>query len=101
MVNFSDFIQDENFKQDNKSENYDNKNTAQVSNEKLEDLINRYSTYSNDKLLSEFMRLTLEKKKRGELTENELSNIKNTILPFLNEEQKSNLENLIKMVKNV
>lgn len=100
MTNFSDFVKDKNSKQDSKTENY-NKNTNEMSNEKLEDLISKYSSYSNDKLLSEFMRLTLEKKQRGELSESELNNIKSTILPYLNEEQKRNLENLIKMVNNV
>lgn len=104
MANFSDFIQTEKSKEDVKSSTTHTSaksNNSNMSNEKLEDMINKYSEYSNDKLLEEFMKLTIEKKKKGELTESELNNIKNTILPFLNDEQKKNLDNIIKMVKNV
>jgi hypothetical protein len=51
--------------------------------------------------MSEFIKLTLEKKKRGELSDSELENIKSTISPMLNLEQKESLEKLLDMVKNV
>ena len=47
------------------------------------------------------MKLTLEKKKKGVLDEKELNNIKSTIEPFLNDEQKSNLDKILNMVRNV
>ena len=100
MSNFSDYIKTEN------SSNANNSNDAKKANKKytqeeLEDMINNYSQYDNNKLMSEFLRLTLEKKRKGELRLEELEKIKNTLYPMLNEEQKSKLNQILEMVKNV
>ena len=50
--------------------------------------------------MGEFLRLTIEKKKRGELKKEELQTIKQTIYPYLNDEQKQNL-NQVKMKVNL
>ena len=97
MANFSDYVKNENNNINSDNTYRDNVN----KNEKLEEMIENYSKLSENDLMKEFMRLTLEKKKNGNLSDKELENIKNTILPFLNNEQKDNLEKLIKMVKNV
>lgn len=94
MNNFSDFIKNQN-NQEKKSEN------KKYTKEELEDKINDYSKLSSDKLLEEFMRLTIEKKRKGELSDNELQNVKNTISPMLNTEQKAQLDKLLGIVKNV
>ena len=98
MSNFSDFIKENSA---NKSNGNFNSDKSKYSEEQLEELINKYSGLSEDKLMSEFLRLTLEKKKRGQLTDSEMENIKNKIIPFLNNEQKDNLNKIIDMVKNV
>lgn len=98
MSNFSDFIKNE------KNDNYTstiNTEEKQVDKDKLEDMIENYSHLSQDELMNEFLKLTMEKKKKGALTDSELNNIKSTILPFLNEEQKSNLEKVLNLVRNV
>ena len=41
----------------------------------LEEMINKYSGFSENKLMNEFIKLTLEKKKRGQLSNNELEGI--------------------------
>ncbi len=103
MSNFSDFLNNQNNNINNKkeNENYTNNQNSNPSNEDLENLINKYSTYSNDDLMKEFLKLTLDKKKKGELKPGELENIKNTIIPFLDENQKQSLNEILKMVENV
>ena len=95
MKNFSDYIKTENDKNENKI-NCENNNTAH-----LEDLIDKYSKYSKDNLLSEFMKLTIEKKKNGTLNEGELVNIKSALSPMLDDKQKEMLDVLIEMTKHV
>ena len=68
---------------------------------KLEDLIDKYSSLDSNSLMQEFIKLTLEKKKRGELSSSEINNLKNMLLPYLNEEQRKNLERLLNVVNNV
>jgi len=98
MSNFSDFIKNKSTESGCKKEENLNK---KYSEQNLQDMISKYSNYSEDRLLGEFIKLTLEKKKKGELTDLELNNIKSTILPFLNQEQKENLNKILDMVRNV
>ena len=64
-------------------------------------MINEYSKLSRNELMNEFIKLTIDKKKRGELSDSELTSIKKTIIPYLNDEQKIMLEKLLSMVENV
>jgi len=98
LGNFSEYIKNSKVKS---SENNSNNDKVKNENARYEDLINKYSEYSNDKLLSEFINLTMQRKRQGNLSDTELNNIKNMLLPYLNNEQKINLEKLIDMVKNV
>lgn len=96
MGNFSDYIKNNN----------GNKNIKQNTNKKLDEqdlekLIDKYSDMNSDALLQEFMRMTIEKKRRGELTNSELENIKKTMLPYLNENQKNSLAKMMEIIKNV
>ena len=99
MQKFSDYIK--NNKNEETKNNFHNKEESLKSKESLQKKIDEYSEYSSDKLLSEFMKLTIEKKKRGELTDSELLNLKNTISPMLSAEQRKSLDALIQMVKDV
>ncbi len=95
MSNFSDYL--------NKEKN-NNKSTSQkndYSEKDLQNKIDEYSKYNLDRLLDEFTKLTIEKKKKGELRDNELTSLKNTIMPMLNKEQRDNLDRLLQMVKDV
>ena len=98
MSNFSDYIKNENI---NKHESDKDKTSKIQTKENLEEMINKYSKLDSGSLFNEFMRLTLEKKKNGTLKESELNNIKETLSPMLNDEQKEMLNSLILMVKNV
>ena len=95
MSKFSEFLN-----KNGDSENVCKKEEV-VNREKLEDLIDKYSTYSQTDLISEFMKLTNEKKKKGELNESEMNSLKQTISPFLNDEQKNNLDKIMNVINNV
>ena len=98
MANFSDFVNQDN---DKKIDNKKTKTNEKVSEDDLKKMVDKYSGLSNDELMKEFVRLTTEKKRNGELGRGELSNIKNTIMPYLDEKQKSKLNSIIDMVDNV
>ena len=91
MANFSEY-----FKNDKH-----NAVEGKISNDELESMINKYSELSEDRLISEFIRLTIEKKKRGELNPSDLETLKNTLAPMLNSKQKDSLDKIIELVKNV
>ncbi|MGN0960851.1 MAG: hypothetical protein ACI4PF_01475 [Christensenellales bacterium] len=96
MSNFSEYIKNENKGKDDEGQK--NKKYTQAE---LEEMINKYSNYGKDQLMSEFLKLTLKKKKNGELKASDLERVKNTLSPMLNEEQKNNLNQILEMVKNV
>lgn len=96
MGNFSDFI-----KENNKNNNDKDPNKKSYSEENLTQMINKYSAYGKDELMKEFLKLTLEKKRRNELSPEMMSNLKNILYPMLTEEQKRNLNTILEMVENV
>ena len=97
MANFSDYINNNN----DTANTEKTKSSKELKQDDLEKLIDKYSKYDSNSLMSEFLKLTLEKKRRGELKKDELQSIKQTIYPYLDNEQKQNLDNLINMVDNV
>ena len=98
MQKFSDYIKSNN----SKSEKVNNGGSDDIkTKEDVQSKIDEYSTYSSDRLLNEFLKLTMEKKRKGELTEVELEKLKRAIEPMLSSEQKQSLENILQMVRNV
>ena len=97
MGNFSEFVKMDKSNNDIKKEGIKN----EYDKDTLEELINSYSNLSNDQLINEFIKMTLEKKKKGELNAMQLDSLKNTLLPFLNKEQTNKLDELLSLVKNV
>ena len=91
--NFSDYM--------NKPEPETKKNISKINTEDLEKLIDKYSEYESDDLLKEFLKMTLERKKQGNLKNSELENIKQTVTPYLDNNQRQSLEKLLDMIKNV
>lgn len=96
MSNFSEYIKNTSYKIDN-----DKKENKDISHKKLEDMINKYSGLGQEQLMNEFLKLTMEKKKKGELNTSELESIKSILKPMLNSEQNQSLNSIIEMVKNV
>lgn len=94
MSKFSEYINENN-------NEINQRNDENINKEKMEDLIDKYSSYNANELMNEFLKLTNEKKKKGELNQSEINSIKQTISPFLNDEQKNNLDQIMNMVNNV
>ena len=99
MGNFSDYINSTNI---NKTTSGDGrKEIKECSYENLEKLIDKYSSLDDDILMKEFLKMTIERKKQGNLSESELEILKSTILPYLNDKQKESLEKILEIVRNV
>lgn len=67
------------------------------SNEFMEN-INKYSNYSHNELMNEFIKKTARLKQSGQLNEAKVKEIYNYLEPMLNDEQKNNLKNLLKII---
>ena len=93
-MKLSEFLNDNSYKEkDNQEKKY--------TQEELKKMIDDYSGLSEDGLMKEFLKLTIEKKRRGELSDGELDKLKSTIKPMLNSDQYQKLNQLLEMVKNV
>lgn len=99
MGNFSDYVNSTNINKTTSSD--DKKGTKEYSYENLEKLIDKYSSLDDDVLMKEFLKMTIERKRQGNLSEGELEMLKSTILPYLNDKQKESLEKILEIVKNV
>ena len=64
----------------------------------VQDTINKYKGYSENDLLQEFYRVTKEKKQEGSLDSKKILNVVDKLSPFLNNQQKESLKNLIKTI---
>lgn len=95
MSKFSEYSFDE-----NKCNESTIKNTKNDS-ENIEKMIDKYSRLSEQELLQEFVSLTASKKMQGTLGNNELEKIKGTLSPYLNDAQKTNLDRVIDVIKDV
>jgi len=93
MSKFSDFVKDENNGKINV--NFD----KEKQNDDFKKLIDKYSTYSEDDLMKEFLEEGIKKKENGELSEDNLLKIKNVLSPYLDDTQKQKLNDLLNMVK--
>lgn len=93
MSNFSDFM---------KESNQRNSESDKVkTNQEMEKMIDQYSALSEQDLMQEFIKKTVEQKRNGRLNSEELNNIKSKISPMLNDEQNKKLNELIMMVNGV
>lgn len=64
----------------------------------VQEKINKYKGYSENDLLQEFHRVTKEKKQEGSLDSKKILNVVDKLSPFLNNQQKESLKNLIKTI---
>lgn len=93
-MRFSDYNND-NIKQDFNIGNND------VDQNKIEELYNQYSGFSNEQLMKEFFRKSVDLKQNGSLDENKLNAIKQSLLPYLTDEQIKSLNKILDLVSNV
>lgn len=86
------------FSQQKKDFTRQNENILNENQEKVnqyEDIINRYKGMNNNELMQNLFAEASKLKQQGSLTNESLSNLKSTLAPFLNEEQKEMLKNLV------
>ncbi len=98
---FSDFLNTEindNNKINEKISEKKFENNSNIDTKNVEDLINKYSTYSEKELMQELIKLSNEKKQNGTLNQ-DLNNFSNVLSPYLNEEQKSKMNDLFNKIK--
>ena len=98
-MNLRDSLNNQKYSSKNQGQSKNNTSSNQESSQK-EILKNfeKYKNYSHNDLMSEFIKKTTELKNKGELTQERVNEIYNTLMPMLNEEQKKNLSDLLKMI---
>ena len=87
---FSEFVNSEQNSQQKMEQAKQKVQTEDMSG--FEDLINNYSSYSEDELIQEFLRLTNEGKKNGTLNTDSLRKLSETVKPMLTPKQQKMLE---------
>ena len=91
---FSEYTED-----DNKIINNYKSNTQSKSSEDIEKMYNQYSKYSESELMQEFLKMSKLKKQKGELSDSVIDTYRNTLFPYLSDEQKKTFEYLLNVVK--
>lgn len=77
--------------------------TEEVKNEKVNEndikkMIDDRSEKSEEELMAELKSEVKKNKEQGKFSNAEIENFKKTVLPFLNDEQKSKLDEIIKII---
>ena len=96
---FSDFV---NNQQNNQTNNQFEQAKEKVQQEDMsgfEELIKNYSSYSEEELISEFLRLTKEGKQNGTLNTESLKQLSQTIKPMLTPKQQKMLDMFLNYVE--
>ncbi len=70
-----------------------------VNIDEYESLIDKYSTYSKEELMKEFLMESRRLKERGGLEDEQISNIEKVLKPHLNTEQQNMFDSLISEIK--
>ena len=107
---FSDFMNTDASKKKNEFEEKYNKQNQQCSssqntnmneNDKknVEDMINHYNQYSKEDLMKEILKVSNEEKQKGNVDSNYFENIANTLSPYLTDEQKENMKDIINKIR--
>lgn len=91
---FSDFSTQNN----DRVEDIKKENPELVNN--IESLVDKYSNLSSEELFNEFIKETNKGKENGTISAEYLNNIKSTLSPYLNNEQKNNLNNLMDIIND-
>ena len=93
-MNFDEFCDREMPKQNNrKRENVSSQNV------KAEDIINKYGNLSQEELMQELLKEAKAGRANGELTDQKLNDLQAKLSPFLSEEQRKNLNEILKMLR--
>lgn len=93
LKNFQSTKKDSSKNQDSKTEN-----TQNVNEDKIKKMIDDRSGKSEEELMSELKSEVKKSKSQGKFNQDEIDNFKKTVLPFLTDEQKSRLDEIIKAI---
>lgn len=103
MTSLKDFIKQKNNNQNNHANQEINMDKIKEENpkniENLEENIKKYQNMSQQDLMSELFKEAGRLKENGSLNENTLNSLKSTLIPMLNDEQKSMLNNILNQLK--
>ena len=105
-MKFSDYIKEnvENTKNaniDNIDSCFDNGSIDMKKASEMQNLIDQYKDFSNEKLLNEFIKQSSMLKQNGMLTQDKRMLLKNNIFPYLTEEQKVGFNKIMDLVSDV
>ena len=82
---------------ENKKQNHEEEVNDKVK-KNIEDKVDYYSNFSNDELYNEFLKEVNKGKKNGTINKQKLNEIKETILPFLDNDKRKKLDELLKII---
>ena len=90
-MKFSEFAKNNTFEQ--------KANKQQKNNESIEDMYEKYKDFSQSQLMDELSKQVAKQKKEGNFDFEKIMNSVNSIMPYLNDEQKQNIIMLLNNLK--
>ena len=70
-----------------------------INEDEIKKKIDKYKNYSNQELLNELLKETNRQKKNGTLTDKKLDEIANGLIPYLDNEQKQRMNEILKLLR--
>ena len=82
----------------NMTENIAKDNNQASIESNFKNLFEQYKGFSKEDLINEFLKVTKDQKESGQLTNEKISNIYNTLMPYLNSQQKDFLKKTLGLI---
>ena len=70
-----------------------------INEDEIKKKIDKYKNYNNQELLNELLKETNRQKKNGTLTDKKLDEMMNGLLPYLDNEQKQRMNEILKLLR--
>lgn len=84
---------------DPNQQNFYKNSNLNIDEEEIKEKIQKYQNMNQNELLSELLKETKKQKQNGNLDNQKLEEIKNSMSTVLNDEQKNRLDELIKLLR--
>lgn len=97
MTSLKDFLNQKHFKEKNTEHDFNNIPKEDVNN--IEENLKKYQSMSQNDLMSELVKEAGRMKANGSLNESSLENLKSTLSPMLNDQQKNMLDSILDQIK--
>lgn len=94
MPRFSEFVKN------NQTPNNTKSNKKMDEND-IQNVLEKYSSFSKEQLMDEFLKASKQKKQEGGLSDEECSKLTSVLSPYLSESQKQQMAELLERGKNV